>query len=302
MPTDPPLLLVNGLGSQCINYRVEWCERFVAAGHFVIRFDNRDVGLSSRFPDTPYTLSDMAADAVAVLDDLAIERAHVMGLSMGGMIVQTMAIEHPESTADDDLGDVDGPAMPTREGPAEAALQRFMAPPPVDRASYIAALDRESPHVGQPGVLRRGAHRRQRGRGLRPQLRSRRPDPPGQGRDGIGQPHRGTAHGRRADPRVARRRRHADRLRAAGAARPRRSPVRASCSSRDWATTTRRSTGTSGWSSSPRTRTAFRLTAVDQSLDTARPRRGLLCELVEHLVELVVARTLRHRRGIAGNA
>ena len=48
-PTDPPLLLVNGLGSQCINYRVEWCDRFADAGHFVIRYDNRDVGLSSKF-------------------------------------------------------------------------------------------------------------------------------------------------------------------------------------------------------------------------------------------------------------
>ena len=138
VPTDPPLLLVNGLGSQCINYRVEWCERFVAAGHFVIRFDNRDVGLSSRFPDTPYTLSDMAADAVAVLDDLAIERAHVMGLSLGGMIVQTMAIEHPDrlltmTSVMSRTGDADTGRS------TEAALQRFMAPAPVDRASYIAA-------------------------------------------------------------------------------------------------------------------------------------------------------------------
>ncbi len=96
------LLLVNGLGSQSINYKSEWCEMFAATGLYVIRFDNRDVGLSSSFADAPtgsqgesYLVSDMARDAVAVLDAEGIERAHVMGLSMGGMIVQTMAIEHP---------------------------------------------------------------------------------------------------------------------------------------------------------------------------------------------------------------
>lgn len=98
---DPTLLLVNGLGSQCINYEVEWCEMFVAAGFHVIRFDNRDMGLSTHFTDAPtdergaaYRLTDMADDAVAVLDAAAIERAHVMGLSMGGMIVQQLAIHH----------------------------------------------------------------------------------------------------------------------------------------------------------------------------------------------------------------
>src|SRR3954469_13096289 len=113
--TDPALLLVNGLGSQCINFRVEWCQKFAAEGFFVIRFDNRDVGLSTKFsdvapdlgavvralstgaePDVPYRLDDMAGDALAVLDDLGIDRAHVMGLSMGGMIVQQLAIAHPE--------------------------------------------------------------------------------------------------------------------------------------------------------------------------------------------------------------
>jgi pimeloyl-ACP methyl ester carboxylesterase len=95
-PADPTLLLVNGLGSQCINYKEAWCDMFVAEGFQVVRFDNRDVGLSSHLPGVSYTLSDMASDAVAVLDALDVERAHVMGLSMGGMIVQTMAIEHPD--------------------------------------------------------------------------------------------------------------------------------------------------------------------------------------------------------------
>ena len=155
-PARPPLLLVNGLGSQCINYRVEWCERFAAAGYFVIRYDNRDVGLSTKFsrhsPDiggvarqlagkhdvlVPYRLSDMAADGLAVLDDLGISTAHVFGVSMGGMIVQTMAIDSPDrlntmtsvmsTTGDPDVG------QPTRE-----ARRAIMAAPARDRDEYVA--------------------------------------------------------------------------------------------------------------------------------------------------------------------
>ena len=95
-PGDPTLLLVNGLGSQCINFPVEWCEMFVARGYQVVRFDNRDVGLSSKLDDVEYALADMARDAVAVLDAVGVERAHVMGLSMGGMIVQRLAIDHAD--------------------------------------------------------------------------------------------------------------------------------------------------------------------------------------------------------------
>lgn len=94
--SHPTLLLVNGLGSQCINFPTEWCERFVAHGYQVVRFDNRDVGLSSKLDGVEYTLADMARDAVAVLDAVAVPKAHVMGLSMGGMIVQRLAIDHPE--------------------------------------------------------------------------------------------------------------------------------------------------------------------------------------------------------------
>jgi pimeloyl-ACP methyl ester carboxylesterase len=100
---NPTLLLVNGLGSQCINYADEWCEMFAAEGLQVVRYDNRDVGLSSTFEDAPtdetgaaYRVSDMVADGIAVLDELGVDRAHVMGLSMGGMIVQNMAILHPD--------------------------------------------------------------------------------------------------------------------------------------------------------------------------------------------------------------
>ena len=95
-PSDPTLVLVNGLSSQCINYPVEWCERFVAEGFQVVRFDNRDVGLSSKLDGVDYDLHDMADDLVAVLDAIGVERAHVMGCSLGGMIVQRFALDHPD--------------------------------------------------------------------------------------------------------------------------------------------------------------------------------------------------------------
>jgi pimeloyl-ACP methyl ester carboxylesterase len=113
-PDDVPLLLVSGLGSQGITWADDFCRAFVREGFYVIRFDNRDVGLSTKIdsPDldlmgelakafsgepvaAPYRLSDMAADAVGLLDHLAIDSAHIVGASMGGMIVQTIAIEHP---------------------------------------------------------------------------------------------------------------------------------------------------------------------------------------------------------------
>ncbi|MGH8481845.1 MAG: alpha/beta fold hydrolase, partial [Nevskiaceae bacterium] len=110
------LLMVNGLGSQCINYATEWCERFVAPGLQVIRFDNRDVGLSTKLEQprrpklvraalaarlgfrvrAPYTLDDMAHDTVGLLDALSLQRAHVVGASMGGMIAQILAARHPQ--------------------------------------------------------------------------------------------------------------------------------------------------------------------------------------------------------------
>ena len=95
-PSDPTLLLINGLGSQCINFAVEWCEMFLAQGYQVVRFDNRDTGLSSKLEGVDYGLADMAGDAVAVLDAVGADRAHVMGLSMGGMIVQRLAIDHAD--------------------------------------------------------------------------------------------------------------------------------------------------------------------------------------------------------------
>ena len=93
---DPVLLLVNGLGSQCINLKDEFCEKFAARGFRVVRFDNRDVGLSSHLAGGPhYTVDDMAQDGFAVLDAVGAEAAHIAGWSMGGMIVQAMALREP---------------------------------------------------------------------------------------------------------------------------------------------------------------------------------------------------------------
>jgi pimeloyl-ACP methyl ester carboxylesterase len=89
------VLLVNGLGSQMTRWPEAFCERLVAKGYRAIRFDNRDVGLSSR-PTEKYSLKDMANDGIAVLDAAGVRKAHIAGVSMGGMIVQRMAIDHPD--------------------------------------------------------------------------------------------------------------------------------------------------------------------------------------------------------------
>ncbi len=143
--SDPALLLINGLGSQSINYHDAWCTKFVAKGFYVIRFDNRDVGLSTSYEGAPvgpegnaYTVSDMARDAVAVLDAEGIERGHVMGLSMGGMIVQTIAIEHPGRL-------LSATSVMSTTGEPEfgqstpRALALLTAPPATDRESYVRA-------------------------------------------------------------------------------------------------------------------------------------------------------------------
>ncbi len=97
---DPPLLLISGLTGQMLSFPEAFCEAFVDRGFFVIRMDNRDVGLSTKFNDGPsYTLSDMASDCVAVMQHFSDEPAHIFGISMGGMIAQTIAIDHPDAVA-----------------------------------------------------------------------------------------------------------------------------------------------------------------------------------------------------------
>jgi pimeloyl-ACP methyl ester carboxylesterase len=146
-----PLLLVMGLGAQLIFWDDELCDALVARGHRVIRFDNRDVGLSTKFealgtpaiPEvlagtarTPYRLSDMADDAAGLLDALGLDSAHLVGASMGGMIAQAFALEHRSrarsltsimsSTGNPDLP----PARPE-------AMAQLMLPPPQSRAEVI---------------------------------------------------------------------------------------------------------------------------------------------------------------------
>ena len=149
--SQPTLVLINGLSNQCIAYRDEFCQLFVEAGFHVIRFDNRDVGLSSDGPEG-YSLKDMASDAVAVLDDLAIKKAHVFGVSLGGMIAQTFAIDFPErilslisvmsTTGDSDVG-----------RPTDEARELLLTPGSTIREQAIE-LHLAGKHVwGSPGHI-----------------------------------------------------------------------------------------------------------------------------------------------------
>ena len=158
---EPPLLLVMGLGAQMITWEEGFCEQLAGQGFFVVRYDNRDTGLSTRFeeagpPDlaalltgvatgqpappgtAPYSLEDMADDGIGLLDALGIDAAHVVGASMGGMIAQAMAIRHPgrvlslcsimSTTGDRSVG-----------APTPEAIAALLAPPPANREE---AMDR----------------------------------------------------------------------------------------------------------------------------------------------------------------
>lgn len=95
-PDDPAVVCISGLGAQMITFHEEFCGGLAARGYHVVRHDNRDVGLSTKIEDgSSYALEDMAADSAGLLDHLGIDAAHVVGVSMGGMIAQTLAIEHP---------------------------------------------------------------------------------------------------------------------------------------------------------------------------------------------------------------
>jgi pimeloyl-ACP methyl ester carboxylesterase len=162
--TDPAMLLVMGFGAQLIAWPRALCERLASAGRFVIRFDNRDCGLSSKLDGqavdvgaviaarssgdlekaralAPYTLSEMSDDGLGLLTGLGIERAHVVGSSMGGMVAQTMAIEHPERT-------LTLTSMMSTTGEPEfgqstpAATEALFTTPPADRQGYIDAAQR----------------------------------------------------------------------------------------------------------------------------------------------------------------
>jgi pimeloyl-ACP methyl ester carboxylesterase len=156
--SNPAVLLIQGFGAQLINWPDQFCQMLVDQGFFVIRFDNRDCGLSTKLdgvvvdpnavfaaalsseeiPPVPYTLSDLAQDAIELLNHLKIDSAHILGASMGGMIAQTLVIEHPERarslislysvTGEFEIG------APTAE-----AAEALLGPPPTERQAYIDA-------------------------------------------------------------------------------------------------------------------------------------------------------------------
>jgi pimeloyl-ACP methyl ester carboxylesterase len=155
-PESKPLLLIAGLGSQLLAWSDDMCHLLNAHGFFVIRFDNRDIGLSTKLtdagipdfmeinaayargelPKVPYTLEDMADDAVGVLDDLQIERAHICGASMGGMIAQVLAYRHSSrvSSLTIIMSTTGNPNLPPGKPEVMAA---FFALVPAEREAYI---------------------------------------------------------------------------------------------------------------------------------------------------------------------
>jgi pimeloyl-ACP methyl ester carboxylesterase len=148
-PSARPLLLIGGLGDQLIHWDEDLCRDLARRGHYVIRFDNRDAGLSTKFdeagvPDLasddnkgpPYTLEDMADDAVGLLDALGIHKAHACGASMGGMIAQTVAIRHPSRVLSL-ISIYSGTGNPRLPPPRPEVMELLLAPSPRDREAYI---------------------------------------------------------------------------------------------------------------------------------------------------------------------
>ncbi|MHA1884308.1 MAG: alpha/beta fold hydrolase [Promethearchaeota archaeon] len=138
-PSDKPLLLVNGLGSQMIDWYVGFILNLVGHGFYVIRFDNRDVGLSTKMEnpaESAYSLDDMADDAVGLLDALSIEKAHICGESMGGMIVQVIALRHPTRVLSltSIMSSTGNPNIPPGDPEVRKVL---MMPAPSDRDGYV---------------------------------------------------------------------------------------------------------------------------------------------------------------------
>ena len=165
---DPPLLLVMGFTAQMTLWDERYCRMLADRGRYVIRFDNRDCGLSTHLdgqmvdvmalmalqpgdpvPPVPYTLSAFSDDAFGLLDHLGIERAHIAGASMGGMIVQTMAIEHPERVITmTSIMSTTGETAYMQSSPEAMAV--LLTPPPTDRAACIEASAAATKLFGSP--------------------------------------------------------------------------------------------------------------------------------------------------------
>lgn len=158
--TNEAILLIAGLGTQMIRWTGPFCEGLAARGYRVVRFDNRDAGCSTHFgqcpppdfsalaatlmagrrPDVPYTLHDLAADAVGLLDALSVDRAHVVGRSMGGMVAQIMASEHPARVLSltSIMSSTGNPALPQAAPDIMAMLTRPAPDPFSDESGFLA--------------------------------------------------------------------------------------------------------------------------------------------------------------------
>jgi pimeloyl-ACP methyl ester carboxylesterase len=175
-PADTPILLIMGLATQMIAWHEDFCEQLAERGFYVVRFDNRDIGRSTHFDFSPaspgqmlmrklpreqYTLSDMADDAAALLRELGIAPAHVVGASMGGMIGQMLAAEHPEVVRS--LTSIMSNTGSRRHGqPAMAVYRYLLRPPPRDRDGYIQRSAEVFGLVGSTGFERDEAYVRER--------------------------------------------------------------------------------------------------------------------------------------------
>jgi len=160
-----------GLGAQMTRWPVGLYEKLVARGFRVIRFDNRDVGLSQKFsgapkiedvvgammkgqkPDIPYTLDDMAADAVELLDHLGIKRAHIVGASMGGMIGQLVVADYPERALSftSIFSTTGNPSLPPAKPEAMAVLTTRAPDPNENIDAYLDHTVRNARTIGSPG-------------------------------------------------------------------------------------------------------------------------------------------------------
>jgi pimeloyl-ACP methyl ester carboxylesterase len=151
-PDAPALMFVAGFGSQMIARPDELCQQIADRGFYFIRFDNRDVGCSTQCDDMPqYSLDDMAADAIGLLDHLGIEGAHVVGMSMGGMIAQLMAINHPGRVLTlTSLMSHMGNAVAVPATPEAQAI--FVQPPVSTREEFVERAVADRRVIGSTGI------------------------------------------------------------------------------------------------------------------------------------------------------
>jgi pimeloyl-ACP methyl ester carboxylesterase len=168
-PADPALLLVMGLGTQMLAWQDDFCCELAGRGFFVVRYDNRDIGRSTIYGDAPvptlgqilrgdkraasYTLAEMAADGVGLLDHLGIERAHLVGASMGGMIAQTIAARRPERVMSL-VSIMSSTGSRWRGQPTLRTYSKFLRPMPGDREGYIDQATALFAWIGSPGFDR----------------------------------------------------------------------------------------------------------------------------------------------------